>query len=236
MNEVCNGATICSSPILAEVERGGSANESIGTIARIDTDCIKASLTLKKFDLGSLAPPSFLTQRCERYLAGPLNENGQLRRLLGWLDRQCALEGFSDNIEVAWNNRITAALGKAVLGRCKIELSSKLWKHLTADSKRELVVHEACHLFVYELHGTSITQEELKGHGKPWSELMRKCGILNPQAMACRPQTYIGTRYSAYCRCRERLITPQLAGKMAKGYVYWCGKCNSEIKAAPYEY
>lgn len=192
-------------------------------------------MTLKKFDLNSLYPPSFLTQRCEGYFAGPINENIQLRLLLRWLDKQCSLDGFSDNIEVVWNNRTTAALGKAVLGCCKIELSSKLWKHLTADSRRELVVHEACHLFVYEIHGQSITRRELKGHGKPWSDLMRQCGIINPQAVSCRPETYMGTRYSVYCRCCERLVTPQLAGRIARGQVYWCGKCNSKIKVAPYE-
>lgn len=84
--------------------------------------------------------------------------------------------GYEKKITWTWERRLTATLGYAT-GATEIKFSAALWLSLTDDKRRNVIVHEVCHLFVEKLygHGKDTEQGKVTGHGKHWKDLMAKC-------------------------------------------------------------
>lgn len=152
----------------------------------------------------------------------------QVRRLLGWAGRRCCLESFAPSIQVLWNRRFTAMLGRATLSCSKIELSFKLWPFLQEDVQREVLIHEACHLFVYKRFSVAAP------HGKQWVEMMQKCGYSTPSATLPCPNQTAAKQYLVYCRCGSFFVTPQQIGKKKHDKLLFCPICKSEVRSEPY--
>lgn len=212
----------------------GGAGNSNCTAARIHDNTIDAGEQLKSLQLNSLTPPFFLPKDGVREeINDLLSNNEQLRALLTWAGRKFDLEDFADLIEVSWNSRLNTAFGKAAIGLNKIELSSKLWGFTTHTEKKEIVLHEACHLFMGELYGNSITRKELLGHGLLWIELMRGCGIQDPKFRMGIPDE---ARKRVYCRCSKNIVNVKIYNDIAKSRkVYVCDKCKTVARLFPYE-
>ena len=172
-------------------------------------------------------PPLYPQEDVERRVGKSPTFEKQTKWLLGWAGRRCGLSALVPKIEVFWNSRFTALLGRATLKSNKIELSSRLWPFLQDDLKREVLLHEACHLFVYHRHGFKLP------HGKEWIETMQKCGYRAPEAKLPCPNDTASKQYLVYCRCGAFFVSPQLLGKKRTGRLY-CPKCNSDIQLKPY--
>lgn len=60
--------------------------------------------------------------------------------------------------------------GQAFYGRNKIELSIPLLYRMPFEKRKEIVIHEACHIAAFHRYGDT-------GHGKYWAHCMITCGV-----------------------------------------------------------
>ncbi|WP_013627514.1 SprT family zinc-dependent metalloprotease [Rubinisphaera brasiliensis] len=100
-------------------------------------------------------------------------------RIREWID--FALErndvGYLSNmIRVRWNKRFIRKFADAGYGICpprgRIRISPMIWERATPEQRRETIIHEACHIVAYHLHGLAI-----KPHGVEWRRAMESCGV-----------------------------------------------------------
>jgi len=86
----------------------------------------------------------------------------------------CDLPNLADKIHLGWSNGFTRALGKAGKhkGQYRIRFAHRSWPSLTTEVKKNIIIHEACHIIVLEIHGS----HEGHPHGKKWQWYMHKCG------------------------------------------------------------
>jgi predicted SprT family Zn-dependent metalloprotease len=159
--------------------------------------------------------------------------DAEIRRLIEWAGEQCDMGEFAKQIQVRWNRRFTATLGRATFDTCLIELSSKMWNIVDDFEHRQVVVHEACHLFTRE----KMRQRGLAGyypeHGVVWHQLMALCGY---PAAAIRFEYTLDRlpKYLVHCRCRDHFVSPQMMGRIRRGDEYRCKFCKSRIRTTPY--
>jgi predicted SprT family Zn-dependent metalloprotease len=143
------------------------------------------------------------------------------------------LQRFSKQIHVSWNYRFTSIVGRATFASDAIELSAQLWNYLDDEEKTEAIIHEACHLFVFERFCRR-RKQKVNDHGEEWKELMRRCGYSDARAQMQTPAPTISKQYLVYCRCRKHFITPQMLGRIRRGHRLFCPDCNSDVKLEPY--
>lgn len=192
--------------------------------------------------LKTIVPPLFPAGRRERELADRLlTENADLRQLLNWAAGQLEtgdqkyLVGLASSIFVRWNHRFTSVSACATPGKLKIELSAKIWPHLDPLKRREVVVHEACHIFSYWKY----VDRPIEVHGVEWSGMMGECGYPDASWTLIVPDSVKRKEYTVYCRCGEHRVTPQLVSRMRRYAVlqkgYFCPFCNFPVRRVPYE-
>lgn len=70
-------------------------------------------------------------------------------------------------------NVFACADASALWGRCVLSISLVWWRRFNAEQKREILVHEICHLVQ---NGSFFTAKDKTHHGPEWRKLMRKCG------------------------------------------------------------
>ena len=153
---------------------------------------------------------------------------------------------LSIDTPVEWNNRFTHVLGKAWLHGAvrdnvwhaysdtpfRIEFSAKLWPYMTKKQRREVVIHEACHI-VDAYRGTFVRS---RPHGLSWRGLMLEVGVSPERTTKITnlPKSFSRkvTRIVKYCGCGEHVITKHRATKMTKGVRYRCRICTEILRDA----
>lgn len=91
--------------------------------------------------------------------------------------------------ELVWrfNDRLRAVYGQAEYWRdenkkmnWKIQYATKYWIPMGVDARRNIIIHEVCHLAVEKLYGHCARprkgEEAVLDHGEQWQELMLRCG------------------------------------------------------------
>ena len=114
----------------------------------------------------------------------------------------------------------------------KIRLSDFHWNELSDEEKKELVVHEVCHIVDKKKNPRKIR----KPHGKAWKKYMKNCGYINAKATKkiysenLRPKTT--NLLPVDCGCKEqRFMGPIRFKRLKKGTnVYICSFCKQEAK------
>lgn len=128
-----------------------------------------------------------------------LNNREMIR---GWID--FALERndvayLSNMIQVQWNKRFTRKFAEAGYGTCplrgRIRISPMIWERATAEQRRETVIHEACHIVAYHVHGLDI-----KPHGVEWKSAIKKCGV---EPLRCHDIPLIGINFFHVRECTK---------------------------------
>lgn len=83
---------------------------------------------------------------------------------------------MSNMIRVQWNKRFIRKFADAGYGKSPprgiIRISPRIWERATETERRETIIHEACHIVVFHLHGI-----EIKPHGIEWRQAMVNCGV-----------------------------------------------------------
>lgn len=97
-------------------------------------------------------------------------------------------------VKVRWSTRMTKAAGMAWPRRPEIAFSSRLWPRATEEQRRQIIIHETCHIIVGRNFGRNRDP-----HGSMWHTAMLRCGV--------RPDVYhnisvAGIAAGAYVQCK----------------------------------
>ncbi len=160
----------------------------------------------------------------KRYL-----KDAEIRSLIVKTCRRCGFPKLGEKIPVSFNKRYTSSFG-AAWGE-EVEFSGPLWGLATADQRRQVIIHETCHVLTDKKHGGA-----LHPHGKEWKAMMLLAGA---EPLTChevditdlyKPQK----RYTIRCQsCSTKIsITQNKRTRIKNGKVYPCEKCEGPITAA----
>jgi predicted SprT family Zn-dependent metalloprotease len=130
-------------------------------------------------------------------------------------------------VQIKWSKRMTRCAGIARPRIFTITLSTHLWARATAEQRRMVVIHEACHIIVERWaiqHGYRSSH-----HGRRWQLAMLACGL--------PPEPYHeinvgGLAKGAYieCACHREWSRPGLVNKILRGSGrIRCVKCRTEL-------
>lgn len=146
----------------------------------------------------------------------------------GYLAEAKRLTGFDIPVTMEFNNRLVARFGDASKSG-HIRLSPKIWAVASAADRRQVVIHEYCHIVDW-------MQYRHWGHGWSWQSLMRRCGlrpdrchqIVCPELQERRAANSGG---EVTCGCRVITLSKIRYTKLVKGTAqYCCTKCNRPVK------
>jgi len=152
-----------------------------------------------------------------------------------WIRFACDCNGvpeLAQVILVEWNGRFTHRLGDAIYNRismrARIRLSLPLWQRLSEETRRETVIHEACHVIVGFKHGFV-----RRPHGSEWKEAMRNCGV-NPRRLHSIDRTGLARRRRRFVLCdcpneqKCRILVRQF-NLVRRGTEFWCKVCGLHL-------
>ena len=98
-----------------------------------------------------------------------------LDQVRGWVRHAYESNGLdparADSTTVNFTDRFSATLGDAHNKTETIRLALEAWQEIGPAKRKNLVIHEACHLVAMEQHGLAIAP-----HGKEWKMAMRGAG------------------------------------------------------------
>lgn len=165
---------------------------------------------------------------------GPYTSEDEIRAVLEEVGSELGCRELLDSTKIEWSHRFTSRIGDATwssCGRHLIRLSEVLWPVSSPEERRETIVHEACHIFIFENHGGSLASCE--PHGADWIEAMAACGYKNPSIYHHVDRTPVlkpSVKVFGKCHCTTHEITGAQARKVFSGQVvYDCSACNGEI-------
>jgi len=118
----------------------------------------------------------------------------------------------------------SGALGWATYSERKISLNTEYWRGLSTERRRQLVMHEACHLISFHLYGV-----EGKGHRRKWRDCMRNCGLVPDRCEAVQFATKKKPN-EGRCNCRSWFFSNIILKRMMCGSNRRCPKCKEQIK------
>ncbi|OYW16442.1 MAG: hypothetical protein B7Z55_14180, partial [Planctomycetales bacterium 12-60-4] len=100
-------------------------------------------------------------------------------------------------IRVRWNKQFVNKFADAGYGRNPprgiIRIGTRIWERATEIERRETIIHEACHIVAFHLHGT-----EIKPHGIEWRQAMENCGV---EPVRCHDIPLIGINHFHVREC-----------------------------------
>jgi len=83
-----------------------------------------------------------------------------------------------DSVDCFFTTRMRTTGGYAYYKSGKIKLSPGVWERATLAQRREIVIHEVCHIISYRVFGKAG-----RGHNTHWRACMMMCGY--PNASRC---------------------------------------------------
>lgn len=133
------------------------------------------------------------------------------------------------SVKIHFNGRLTRTMGKA--NGHRIQLSSRFWPHISDELKREIIIHEACHVVQCWAFPFS------EGHGPEWRKLM----VLNgckpivsyplPEELVNKVKPKSLHRKQVFCKCKEGcMVGPRQYKYIAnETHRYKCRVCNTRL-------
>lgn len=165
--------------------------------------------------------------------SSPDNDRGAIGRIRQWIDfalDRNEVNYLANMIRVRWNKRFVRRFADAgyiaVPPRGIIRLSPLIWERASEAERRETIIHEACHIVAFHLHGT-----EIKPHGKEWKQAMANCGV---EPVRCHSILLIGINRFHVRDCpkakadRCYVSRNKLAG-LQRGQLLHCTICGMRV-------
>jgi hypothetical protein len=101
--------------------------------------------------------------------------------------RKLGIENIYNELRWNFNDRLRAVLGQAEFWedeadkkQWKIQYATKYWIPMGIAARRNIIVHEVCHLAVEKKYGHCAKpkqgETQVKDHGWQWQKLMHRCG------------------------------------------------------------
>lgn len=154
------------------------------------------------------------------------NELLQAKSYLKWAQEKL---GFTEEVTIFFNGRLTSRGGDANWRSKTIRLSPEVWEHGTDATRRQTVLHEFAHIFAGIKYGS-------RGHDWRWKNVMHSLGIepkrchntITPR-IAERRATRAASRVTVYCPCQSHKVTKRMHDKISRGHSYKCMRCQGRI-------
>ncbi|EMI53869.1 SprT family zinc-dependent metalloprotease [Rhodopirellula sallentina] len=138
---------------------------------------------------------------------------------------------LSNMIRVRFNKRFIRKFADAgyiaVPPRGIIRLSPKIWERASDTERRETIIHEACHIVAFHLHGTAI-----KPHGVEWRQAMENCEV---EPVRCHNIPLIGINHFHVGECpkaeadRCSISRRKLGDMRRNGTLLHCLTCGLQV-------
>lgn len=140
-------------------------------------------------------------------------------------------------INIEWKSRFTRRFGDAQYKRTPyphgiIRFSIPLWERATDEERRQVVIHELCHVVQAAEH----KQGTFSGgpHGYEWKRLMYKCGVKPERChkidRAGLRRKNVGQQFVIRCGCQVHTLGPVQTKRVKEGTKrYRCVKCKQEL-------
>lgn len=146
-----------------------------------------------------------------------------------WIVHACYFNGtpeLAPKIKYKFTNRLTRVFGRAFCHNRLIEISKPLWDRASPKERRQLVIHETCHIVATYKHGHAISD-----HGREWKQCMHKAGV---PAERCHHVNRDGLRrkvkrYEVSCACTTAWFGHVKASQVKSNMLY-CLRCKSDFK------
>lgn len=135
---------------------------------------------------------------------------------------KCKLQSLVPLLNIKFNDRLLTCLGEANFSTKSITLSSQMWRRAGDSERKEVIIHEICHLAADYYLGVSE-----KPHGKGWSFLMGKFGFVD--AKTCHRVLPVN-RHRVICGCGISTKTNSFLRRSSKGEEDACKKCFQVVK------
>ncbi len=155
-------------------------------------------------------------------------------RIHDWIDFALGcneVNYLSNMILVRWNKRFIRRFADAgyipVPPRGIIRLSPFIWERASEKERRETIIHEACHIVAFHLHGTQI-----KPHGKEWKQAMANCEV---EPVRCHNIPLIGINRFRVRECPKPnedrcYVSRRKLGEMRRnGTLLHCVTCGLQV-------
>lgn len=135
---------------------------------------------------------------------------------------------LSNMIRVRWNKRFIRKFADAGYGACpprgQIRISPFIWERATTEQRRETIIHEACHIVAFHLHGPAI-----KPHGVEWKTAMANCEV---EPVRCHNIPLIGINHFHVRECpkAERChVSKRDYIALRRGGLLHCTTCGMRV-------
>lgn len=150
-------------------------------------------------------------------------------------------EKTTKKIEIVWSNKLKTTAGTAGSG-ITITLSNVLWERADTAQRREVIVHETCHLVVQRRYQRNKLSQhkyfnnydddidnDYRGHGEIWKNCMIACGYTDPKICHTIKPARRLFLYVCDCPGREHKIKVKLHNSYMRKEIYGlrCNICGS---------
>lgn len=135
------------------------------------------------------------------------------------------IEELHKQITFVFGERQTRSAGLAWYATKRISFSSPLWERMTEEEKKQIAIHETCHIISYEKYGN-----EGKGHGQQWQQCMKKAQV-RPLRCHTIDRTGLRTRqikYAVTCACTTAWVSRYRA-EQCKESLLTCKRCKTKV-------
>ena len=150
----------------------------------------------------------------------------QVERLVEETKRKLGLFQY---IEVEFRKFRSRGGDASVIPSPKVRFSSILWPLATDEQRRQIVVHEVCHIKV--MLEDLVRGHRIEGpHGPSWAAAMRSCGEKPDTRHKIQgpPLKTFGV-FTCGCENRTHSLTKHRWGKVIKGCRYICSGCKKNL-------
>lgn len=156
--------------------------------------------------------------------ASPILPQDEIQR---WAAEACVACGHPDlwvGVRFSFARSQRRAIGIAHMSKSRITLSAHHWPTLSAAERRNVIIHEVCHLVVYFVYGGLA-----RAHGTEWKRYMRMAGGRPTATTPCRHD--FGIRHDCQClRCGRihRHTTREVKDVRSGALSLYC-ECGGDI-------
>lgn len=171
-------------------------------------------------------------------------KNTEIEDLIAFACDRCQCPELVDRIEYSFTRRFRRIAGRATcsftsghLIRGRLQFCEKSWPTLNRRGKRNVVIHETCHVIHAWLYGRGDAD-----HGLNWKRLMLRCDASTAdhvltcelKVQHCKPAPHqLPGLVVAYCGCTGRKKLPiWQANRMRQGQRFFCDVCRRSIRLA----
>jgi len=150
-------------------------------------------------------------------------------KIKSWVYFACQANGVSSlsaKISYRFRKQFTRILGQAFAQKKLIEFSTPLWARADEEQRRQVVIHEACHIIAYHKYGYGI-----KAHGREWKKCMVEAGV---PPLRCHDVNRYGlkkqyVKYAVQCARTSVWVGHVRAAKVRANKLF-CKRCKKKLK------